>query len=495
MYIVPQNYEVDFKNYIKSKINLITDKISNDLLENIFDFSNDKYLKIVSTLETSIRTAILTIIKETIIFFDEKFRDSQERKASYHINIRADERTLKTIFGDIYITRTYYETKDREEHFYFIDTMLGLEKYDRYDAIYKSKVIDMAIKTNQKLGGEIVGAEVSTIEENITNKIDNNIVPRQTIYSWIRRWILPTIDYPPIETDSKNLYVMADEKYIHEQIHNELTEEEKDKHHFIMSKCFVCFTGITQKGKRRILDNRMVFMTSSTTPWNDFLDFVTKVYDFEKFENIVFLSDAGKWLLSGAKDLKIYSHNKIIFCLCEFHARQKINRITTDEETRKELNKCIDENNKKAFIEKMALIKEERKDDENKLKKLNEYENYIVNHWNKIQNMFKSECRSSMESHISHCIASHFSSRPKAYSRTNIEKLLKLQEAKMNGINIQALYLKSYNNTEIIKIQKEELNFSIFETNSSSNLPIIENGNNNSLLQALLGLSYGNSYI
>lgn len=495
MYIVAQNYEVEFKKYIKSKINLITDKISNDLLENIFDFSNQKYLKIVSTLEVNIRNTILTIIKETITFFDEKFRNSNERKNDYHINIRADERTLKTIFGDIYTVRTYYETKDRKEHFYFIDTMLGLAKYDRYDAIYKSKAIDMAIKTNQKLGGEIIGAEVSTIKENITNKLDNNIVPRQTIYSWIKKWILPTIDYPPIEANSKNLYVMADEKWLHEQIHAEQIEEEKEKHHFIMSKCFVCFTGITQNGKRRILDNRMVFMTSSNTPWNDFLDFVTKVYDFEKFENIVFLSDAGKWLLSGANDLKIYSHNKIIFCLCEFHARQKINRITTNEETRQELNKYIDENNKKAFIDKMTVIKEDKKDDKKRLKKLNEYENYIVNHWNKIQNMFKSECRSSMESHISHCVASYFSSRPKAYSRTNIEKLLKLQEAKINGINIQTLYLKSYKNTEKKELKKEELNFSIFETNSSSNLPIIENGNNNSLLQALLCLSHGNSYI
>ena len=495
MIIIPQKYQFDFKNYIKNKINLITNKITDNLLDNIFNISNNKYLKIVSTIEKDIRDAILTILKETAIFFDDKFRESLERKKSYHINIRYDERTIKTIFGDIYIERTYYETKDRNEHFYFVDNILGLEKYDRYDAVYKSKAIDLAVKTNQKLGGEIIGSEVSTIEENITNNIDNNIVQRQTVYNWIKRWNLPTIDYPPIETDSKNLYVMGDEKWIHEQLHIEQSDEDKEKKHFIMSKCFVCFTGITQKGTRKTLDNRMVFMTSSSTPWNDFLDFVTKIYDFEKFENIVFLSDAGKWLLSGAKDLKLYSHNKIIFCLCEFHVRQKINRITTNEETRKELNKCVDENNKKDFINKMKLIKEEKKDNEKRLKKLNEYENYIINHWNKIQNMFKSECRSSMESHISHCIASHFSSRPKAYSRTNIEKLLKLQEAKINGVNIQSLYLKSYKNIEIIELKKEELNFSIFENNNSSNIPIIENGTNSSLLKSLLGLSHGNCYI
>ena len=180
MIIVPQKYQFDFKNYIKNKINLITNKITDNLLDNIFNISNNKYLKIVSTIEKDIRDAILTILKETAIFFDDKFRESLERKKSYHINIRYDERTIKSIFGDIYIERTYYETKDRNEHFYFVDNILGLEKYDRYDAVYKSKAIDLAVKTNQKLGGEIIGSEVSTIEENITNNIDNNIVQRQT---------------------------------------------------------------------------------------------------------------------------------------------------------------------------------------------------------------------------------------------------------------------------------------------------------------------------
>lgn len=101
----------------------------------------------------------------------------------------------------------------------------------------------------------------------------------------------------------------------------------------------------------------------------------------------------------------------------------------------------------------------------------------------KIQNTFNSECRSSMESHISHCIASYFSSRPKAYSKNTIEDLLKLVEAKMNDIDIQRLYLKSYKNSESISIENEELNFSILETSNSSNIPIIENSCNSTVFQ------------
>lgn len=494
MFIIPQKYNLEFKNYIKNKISSYLDNICDELIDNLFNYVEEKYLNFVSKIEKNVRELILNVIKETILFFDEKYKSSKERKKDYHINVSNDKRNIKTIFGNIDITRTYYETKDRKEHFYFIDALLELNKYDRYDPIYKSIAIDLAIKTNQKLAGELTGNFTATLEDKLINNIPN-AVPRQTVHYWIKSWNIPIIDYPPIEIGGNTLYVMADEKYIHEQRKKEepeYDEKGKKKKHHIMSKCWVVFSGIEQQGNRRVLKDKMVFITSSNNPWQYLLDRITKIYDFEKIENIVFLSDGGRWLTSGAYDLKMYPHNKIILCLCEFHARQKINRITTIEIERDELNNFIDSDNKKEFIEKMKIIKERKKDDEKRLKKLTEYENYIVNNWNKIQNMFKSECRSSMESHISHCVASYFSSRPKAFSGERIENYLKLVKAKINGIDIQKLYLKSYKNTEIKTIKNEELNFSIFESSSSSNIPVISNGSNNSLLQSLLGLANGN---
>ena len=50
---------------------------------------------------------------------------------------------------------------------------------------------------------------------------------------------------------------------------------------------------------------------------------IYKIYDFEKLENINLLSDAGSWILSGAHEMKLYSHNKITINTCEFHVKQK----------------------------------------------------------------------------------------------------------------------------------------------------------------------------
>ncbi len=476
---IAQIYELEFKNLLKEKLSGLINDISDNLIQNILKPDDLKYVKILSNLEENIKALILKILAETIHFFNEKFTNSKERKKFYHINVRNDYRSITTAIGHLEFFRTYFESKDRKEHFYFIDELLGIDKYARYDCNSKANAISLATKTNQKLAGELV------LQNTFSSNLNN--IPRQTINRWIKQWKVPIIQYDPININGDTLYIMADEKWIHEQIYGR-KEEDNGKHKFIMSKEFVCFSGIEQMKNRRILKDRFVFITSSSSTWNDFLDTVSKIYDFEKLEKIVFLSDAGKWLISGAPDLKLFSHNKVIMCLCEFHVRQKVNRITTNQEYRDKLNQAIDENKKKVFKSLMTEIKELKKDNPIRLEKLTEYENYILNHWKKIKNMADSPCKSSMESHISHYIASYFSSRPKAYSRNTIENHLKLQEAKINGIDIKSLFLKSYKNYSTLTFNQKELDFSIFENSSSSNIPVLQNGHITSLFSTLSSL-------
>ena len=269
---------------------------------------------------------------------------------------------------------------------------------------------------------------------------------------------------------------MADEKWIHEQIKTiKLSNEDKTKKHFIMSKCFVIFTGAKTKNERTELLGKHVFITSSKTPWKDLMDEICKIYDFEKLETINLLSDAGNWILAGKSELKLYSKNNIIVNTCEFHVKQKINRMTTDKELRKQFEKAIyEECDKKKFV-LLADTLIESKPDKRK-EKLNEYKNYITKHWTSIINMKNCDIKSSMESHISHCVAEHFGSRPKGYSKDRIQNYLKLQEAKLNGINILDLYLKSSYNDENFEYNEKEINYSLFDK-SISYLPICTSKN------------------
>ena len=163
------------------------------------------------------------------------------------------------------------------------------------------------------------------------------------------------------------------------------------------------------------------------------MDFICKICDFSKYKNIKVLSDAGTWIVNRISNLKLYPENEIMHCLCEFHVKQKINRITKDKNQVRLLIDYINNNNKKEFV---SLIQDIMKGKDEKRK---------------------------------------------------IQKLIKLQEYKSNGINILGLYLKSYKNHKKITLKKEELNFDIFNS-SSSNVPMLYSEDNFTRL-ALRGLA------
>ena len=94
-----------------------------------------------------------------------------------------------------------------------------------------------------------------------------------------------------------------------------------------------------------------------------------------------------------------------------------------------------------------------------------------------------SLCKSSMESHIQHCIASMFSSVPKAFSKKNIENYLKLQEMILNGVNIFSYCLDTYNSSDETKYTNEkDVDFSLFDKSTSSNIPNISTANSISFM-------------
>ena len=511
MYMIPYFLKNEAKKLLKIKLSKIVNDTSDDFIDNIFYCnSSNKYQQTMLNLEETIKQSVLQALVETFKIFDDLYLNSDERKKTFNICIKKCHRSIVTIFGILEFDRVYYyEKKDRNKHFFFIDTLFNLPSYDRYDDIIKAIAIDNAISTNQKKGAEITTKQINSILSNLNNS-QQFVISRQDIYNWIDKWNVPNIEYEPIETDSDTLYIMIDEKYIHEQLKpfidkslvnnveekslNEIKNEfldflnylqnqnkqlllpapKKKSKNFIMSKAFISFTDIETKGNRRILKNKFTFLTTSNNPWDEFMNTISKIFDFQKIKTIKVLSDAGTWITAGISNLKLFVDNVVIPCLCIFHVKQKIGRSTKDENLRRLLWLAIENNDKITFNLLFNSILKNK--DEKRTKTLKQYRHYILAHWEPIKQMKASRYKSSMEAHISHNIAKPFSFEPKAFSKRHIQKLIKLQEYKANGINILNLYLNSSHNTEIVTIKKEELSFSIFD-NNSSNLPAINSTN------------------
>lgn len=480
---IPQNLKNEAINIFKNCYNFVSHFNFNSIFDIFNHFSKNFYPSFIFNINEKSKDVIIKTLKLAISQIDTMFLNSTYRKNNFYKS-DVHSRSFTTIFGELEFDRIYYTDKNKKNGFYFIDELFHFESYVKYDSVVRSILINHSISSNPNLTSNKTSFVLGDYQTYLDNNSFNN-VPRQTIYNWINNWNISKIEYEYFE-GHKNLYVMVDEKWIHEQIRlATLSEEEKEKHHYIMSKCFVTFTGAETKNKRTKLLNRHVFMTTSDNPWKDFIDEIYNIYNFEELENIYLLSDAGSWILAGKNELKLFKNNKVIVNICEFHVKQYINRLVRNQDSRNELEKTIyEEKDKEKFIKLADEIIEKAT---NKEKKIG-YKNYVLNHWNGILNMKEREIHSSMESHISHCVASTFGSRPKGYSRKRIEKYIKLEEYKQNGINIMDLYLKSYSE-EDFTYNKEDVSFSIFENETSSNIPV--KSSVNSVSNTINNIAYG----
>lgn len=470
MNIVSQIFNFETKNLlIIELIEKIKSEVIN-LVELFFtNYSSHRYIDNILTLQRKNNNFIKELIVKFIEIIDKTYKKTEIRKKNYYINKSNVKRTIFTIYGEITFSRTLYIEKNSDKYRFYIDEVLGIEAYRTYDPIIRGIAISDAVNNNPNNASYHSSLDSLDIL-NTLNRNGISIISRQSIYRWMRTIKTTKIDYAPIDTKS-TLYVMADEKWIHKQDKNE-----PNKKKWIMSKCFVIFTGIKREKKRCKLTGKHIFITTTSSPYKELMDEICKIYDFEKVTTINLLSDAGNWILAGKDELKLYSHNNIIINTCEFHVKQKINRSTTDEDLRKKLvNAIYEQEDKEQFIKIMDEIIDS-KDKQTRKDKITEYKNYIIKHWKGIIAMKYSDIKSSMEGHISHCIASKFGSRPKAYSDKNCYTYLKLQEASLNNINILDYYLKScYSNEDYIYNEKE-IDFSMFDK-STSNLPCIVSSN------------------
>lgn len=372
---IPQILGFETKNVI---INNILSKLKEKLLAfftNCFlDFSKNRYTTFMLNLQKLFFEEIRDIIVEFIETIDKIYRESSERKKKLYINSKSDPRTIYTIFGEITFTRTYYKYKDENKYYYFIDDVLGFEKYDTYDPVVKAIAIDDAVNNNPNNASYHSSLRALDILGSISNNVFQ--ISRQSIYKWLREININKINYETIN-NSKTLYVMADEKWIHEQDKNNVSNKKK----WIMSKCFVIFTHIKNKGKRNILMGKYILITTTNKPWKELMDEICQIYDFEKLETINLLSDAGGWILAGKDELKLYANNNIIVNTCELHVKQKINRSTTDKDLRNKLYKIIYEDEDKTLFKTTMQEIIDSKDKQSRKDKITEYMNYILKHW------------------------------------------------------------------------------------------------------------------
>ena len=443
MEIITQNYEKILENLIINNFSTIIRQNDN---RNPNENKVFNYIRLLDTLDEKIceiaKNSLVTIFEA----LDRGYKNSIERMHKYYIKAYTT-RTIMTVFGEITYRKTIYQSKHTYKSFCFIDDYLGLKKYDYFDPYIKATILEYAANNPCTKVAKIIN---DMIGNRIKTKESYQYITRQTIRNIILSSPISKPEYKELETPD-NLYIMADEKFVATQNNN--NED-------VMVKDIVVFDGREEKNNRVKLKNKMSFSSFKGNDCvNDCLDYLYFVYDLDKVKNIYVMGDGAKWIKNLQNEFKVNDKTNVSFNLDKFHFKQAIHHIGQDELLEKYLTNYVLNDSKKDFKEccEALIISNPHREETITNKK-----DYILNNWNYINNLYRNKLKCPMESQISHTLADLFSSRPKGYSLKTLTKLLKLRLLYKNSFNIKILYLNNINKKEILTINREFLNYNIF---------------------------------
>lgn len=440
-----------------------------DMLSPFFTSSSTfNYTNIIESLGKGIYSLAQDSLKSWLEDMDFSFRFSTQRKERYYVK-NTRPRTIITPFGEVTYTRTIYSFKDGSDGLYtHVDEILGIPKYDRYDPCVKSMMISLYANHNSMIKvGKILGEHIFS-PFSLDEKRFLHTIPRQTIQSTIKNHPQIVFSLKKREITPESLYIMADEKWIPLQSHDKEGNKQKQ-----MVKAAVIFedirnasTNVESKKPRHELINKHIILNSESDFWGTTYERINELYDLEKVKNIHILGDGASWIKAG-KDIMSTQNTKADFSLDKFHLHQSLTRIEKDKEIRNKLFEYIVlDNDKKLFRKLIEVLISESPHREESIRK---EEQYISNNWTAIQSAhFNISMGCSMESAISHYLASAFTSVPKGYGKSNLSKYVSNREHQVNNVNLSKLYIQSldYEKENDKIIIKDSLDFSIFEHNT-----------------------------
>lgn len=446
----------------------------NKYIKNYFNNTNywnkssniNNYISFMTDLDSFNYSLITNIIKSYFEYIDEIFFNTSYRK-SFCISNGFYKRTILTLFGEITYKRRYYYDKKTNERFYFTDYFLNLPKRKYFDPFVCSEILNEAASSNYSKTGKNIASKIG-------KRINNNVcISRASARNIVMRVNFDNIDdYDDRKVE--RLFVMLDEKFVGSQFNH-------GKDHMIKAAVIFEDTELVYKYKKKKdsidryrLINSHTCASIDNNLLTDTVNYIYNTYDVDKIKEIFFMGDCASWIKNFPKShwFNFTPSTSIHFAMDGFHFSQALGNLTTEKykDVYYALLEYVYSNNKFDFTrlanEFLDLFPERSDTIINK-------RDYILNNWNARQlYQNNSFLKCSMESHISHIFADIFTSRPKAYSKNGLSKLLKLRLLKVNNKNIKELYFNSLNQNTILISYNSKFDFNVFKTNPTSFNPL-----------------------
>ncbi len=402
-------------------------------LENGFLKNPTEIAEYVIGLTVELHQLGLHMIQESLEMMDQMLQESPIRRRNWLVESH-QKKQLITSLGEVYFTKTLFTSKETGKSEYLLDRLLGLEEHERMTEDAEAKLLEEAVQTSYRRGGEECSLESAVSKQTVKNKIHKLEFPKNEEKTVKKK----VVDY---------LYVDADEDHVSLQFRNQkgdLTENENhQKNNCLITKLVYIYEGIeseSPKSRRHRLVNPYYFCSVNTGEenlkfWDDVFEYMDSHYELGKVKKIYLNSDGGGWIMAGMKRISGITH-----VLDEFHLEKYLTKLTSHmkdsrDDAADELRTAIRSKTKKAFNELVDKL-EGYLQGETGIKRMEEAREYLLSNWTAAKLRLKHEDGvkgSSTEGHVSHVLSSRMSSRPMGWSVKGAGKMCQLRAYYMNG--------------------------------------------------------------
>lgn len=415
-------------------------------LEDDFLKEPTKLAEYVYGLTNELHRLGLEMIRESLESMDRMLQKSPMRLKHWVVESH-NNKQLTTSLGDVVFSKTLFTSKETGKSEYLLDRILGIEPNERITEDAEAKMLEEAVQTSYRRGGE----ETSLMSE----------VSRQTVKNKIHQLEFPkNEEKPDRKKEVDHLYIDADEDHISLQFREkkgDLTgSENHQKNNCLITKLVYIYEGIEKespKSKRHCLVNPYYFCGVDTGEgnlkfWDEIYEYLDNHYNLEKVKNIYVNSDGGSWIKAGMKRMAGVTH-----VLDGFHLEKYLTKLTSHmkdsrDEAAEELRTAIRSRTKTEFEELVNKLEGYLEGDRG-IKRMEEAREYILSNWMAAKNRLERRdgvIGSSTEGHVSHVLSDRMSSRPMGWSKTGAGKMAQLR----------AYYLNGGDMLELVRNQKKE---------------------------------------
>ena len=260
------------------------------------DYSADmtKIAEMVQGVTKGVVDLGLSIIAEEWENYDELLRTRKELRPEWYI-VRRDETTLLTSLGNVTYHKTLFKNKFTDEHEYLLDRIMGREKHARMTEDAEAKLLEEAVQTSYRKGGESVA-------------ITEDTVSKETVMNKIHALRFPRTESQPEKKALKYLYIDADEDHVSLQYINEKGDIKKPRINTIMPRLIYVYEGITNENGRNELINKKHFGgvyeggKAIEQLWKEVSEYIEASYDTEKLVKIYINGDGAEHGLRAARE-------------------------------------------------------------------------------------------------------------------------------------------------------------------------------------------------